>query len=154
MNQEAEKLVNYLKRLPVDAYQKNFPHFFVMFDEAHTLSCQFLNVEWTVFSELRRVIRDVKPRVFVFFLSTAGKIYQFTPPSHMDPSQRVQKGKLSIMRPFTATGLSHYSPDLKKDKERNAEGKQHTDLEAVTSERWQSLQSRALQVLRCPLSSA
>jgi hypothetical protein len=159
MNQEADKLVEHLTRLPVDAHQEDFPGFVVMFDEAHTLSNQIAKVDWTVFSELRRAIREIKPSAtpeikpsaFFFFLSTTGKIYQFTPPSHMDPSQRVQKGQLSIMSPFTATGLSHYSPNLRKDKETNADGKQHTDLEAVTSTRWQSLQSRALQVLPCPI---
>jgi hypothetical protein len=154
MNREAEKLVNYLNRLPVDADQKNFPDFVVMFDEAHTLSYQFLNVQWTVSSVLESVIRDVKPRVFFVFLTTAGRVYKSPPPSRVDPSRRVQTGWLEFMSPFTATGLSHHSPDLKKNKERNTEGKQHTDLEAVTSIRWQSLQSRALQVPTHPVSSA
>jgi hypothetical protein len=149
MNQEATKLVEYLERLPVDDSQASFPVFVVAFDEAHALCQEIPHLEWTVFSCLQRAICDIKPWAFFFFLSTSGKICQSTvanPFNAMSP--------FVIMDPFTATGFDHHAPDLKKIAREKKDGKLQTDLEVVTSLRWQSLQSRAMQVFLSPVSSS
>jgi hypothetical protein len=142
-------LVEWLRGLSGDKSNKNFdsdgyPRLLVMFDEAHSLAVKIPGANWTIFSELRRVIRRVKDGVFFFFLSTAGKTYQFTPPPGDDTSNRVQDGRLKLLEPFTKTGFNRLALCLDKDKEKNVQGKLQTDLEAVTSLRWQAHDSRAL----------
>jgi hypothetical protein len=144
-----DKLIKWLGKLDDGRSDKSsglakHPRFVVMFDEAHSLSATLSGANWTIFSELRRVIRKIEEEVFFFFLSTAGKMYQFTPPPGDDTSDRVADGQLGILTPFTRTGFTWFALRLDKDKEKNNEGRLQTDLEAVTSLRWQAHDSRAL----------
>jgi hypothetical protein len=62
------------------------------FDEAHTLTDNPPNKEWSLFLELRRVLRRIhKLPIFSLFLSTAGRFNLFFP---ADPSNWV--GDLSL----------------------------------------------------------
>lgn len=55
------------------------------------------------FSELRRALHN-HPCYFVF-LSTTGKITQFTPAAQYDISSRLHTGKLSLLPPFCELGF-------------------------------------------------
>jgi len=97
------------------------PLIILAFDEAHTLTqvaptaqvaIQGLIIAQTPFSHLRRVLRSIRDcRIFSLFLSTTGKITQFTSPRELDPSNRVQTGDLSLIPPFTALGWDHMVQD-------------------------------------------
>jgi hypothetical protein len=59
---------------------------------------------FTSLTELRRGLRQLNMlSVFTLFLSTTGSLFQFTPPSHLDKSDRVQAGVLGLLSPFTET---------------------------------------------------
>jgi hypothetical protein len=75
----------------------------LVFDEAHDLSnVTHPNPGFTSLSELRRALRQmIKQPVFTLFLSTTGNLFQFTPPSYLDSSNRVQTGTLDLVSPFT-----------------------------------------------------
>jgi hypothetical protein len=62
------------------------------FDEAHTLTDNPPNqIEWNLFSNLRRVLRQIKHlQIFSLFLSTAGRFNKFSPDIHFDPSDRIR----------------------------------------------------------------
>jgi hypothetical protein len=99
------------------------PLIILAFDEAHTLTqvspeaevaIQGIIVAQTPFSHLRRVLRSLrKYSLFSLFLSTTGKITQFTLPRELDPSNRVQMGDLSLIPPFTALGWDHMVQDYR-----------------------------------------
>jgi hypothetical protein len=58
------------------------------------------------FSQLRRVLRSLRHQpIFALFLSTTGKITQFTSPKESDPSKRVMEGGLRLIPPFCAIGF-------------------------------------------------
>jgi len=62
------------------------------------------------FSHLRRALRSIRQSSFFsLFLSTTGKITQFTSARAVDSSTRVQTGELSLIPPFTALGWDHLS---------------------------------------------
>lgn len=77
------------------------------FDEAHVLVKKFGTANsWSHFSELRRVIRDLREcPVFAVFLTTTGKVYPFTPAPRHDNSGRVQRGHFVLPAPFTELGF-------------------------------------------------
>jgi hypothetical protein len=93
------------------------PLIILAFDEAHTLTqvapeaevaIQGIIIAQTPFSHLRRVLCSIRNHsLFSLFLSTTGKITQFTSPRELDPSNRVQMGDLSLIPPFTALGWDH-----------------------------------------------
>ncbi|KAH9051513.1 hypothetical protein EDB87DRAFT_1541276, partial [Lactarius vividus] len=83
------------------------PDVFVVFDEAHPLTTPFES-EGTQshFVELRRALRvfsDVS--LFTFFLSTTGKISQFSLPHSRDFSHRMNDGELKTPTPFIYLGF-------------------------------------------------
>lgn len=78
--------------------------FVLAFDEAHTLADEGLTGISSVIQHLRRSLRAIGEYVFSVFLSTTGKIAQFTAPSDADPSNRVSSRALSLVPPFTALG--------------------------------------------------
>jgi hypothetical protein len=51
--------------------------------------------------------------MFTFFLSTHGKISQFTPPSRFDTSNRMNAGKLNTPRPFFLMGFDQLMKERK-----------------------------------------
>jgi hypothetical protein len=63
------------------------------FDEADALTDNPPNKEdWNLFSELRRVLRQIKEHpIFSLFLSTAGRFDKFTPEIHSDLSARARE---------------------------------------------------------------
>lgn len=83
------------------------PDVFIVFDEAHPLTMPFdSNEKGSHFVELRRALRVfTEASLFSFFLSTTGKISQFTPPRDRDPSHRMNDGKLKTPRPFIYLGF-------------------------------------------------
>ncbi|KAH9052741.1 hypothetical protein EDB87DRAFT_1691562 [Lactarius vividus] len=83
------------------------PDVFVVFNEAHPLTTPFES-EGTQshFVELHRALRvfsDVS--LFTFFLSTTGKISQFSPPCSRDFSHHMNDGKLKTPTPFIYLGF-------------------------------------------------
>jgi hypothetical protein len=55
---------------------------------------------------LRRALRLIHSLpIFSFFLSTTGKISQFTPFRSVDPSARLSDGELYLIPPYTAVGF-------------------------------------------------
>ncbi|KAH9030051.1 hypothetical protein EDB85DRAFT_1891783 [Lactarius pseudohatsudake] len=83
------------------------PDVFLVFDEAHPLTTPFES-EGTQsnFVELRRALRVLSDvSLFTFFLSTTGKISQFSPPRGRDASHRMNDGELKTPTPFIYLGF-------------------------------------------------
>ena len=95
------------------------PLVILAFDEAHTLTQVASEDEdegvigaRSPFAYLRRALRSIREKnFFSLFLSTTGKITQFTSARAIDPSSRVQTGELSLIPPFTALGWDHLTKD-------------------------------------------
>lgn len=84
------------------------PVIILAFDEAHTLTNRVVNnsATWSNFSTLRRVLRALhRFSLFSLFLSTTGKISQFTSGKHEDVSLRIILGLLILIQPFTDLGF-------------------------------------------------
>lgn len=84
------------------------PKLFLAFDEAHTITVPITShgVHWSIFSSLRRALRRIRfLPIWSIFLSTAGKLYQFTPAPFLDDSNRIVEGRLTILMPFSALGF-------------------------------------------------
>lgn len=87
---------------------KSIPLVILAFDEAHTTTQrqQDAGEEWSVFNELCHALR--RPHslpLFSLFLSTTGKISQFTSAIDEDLSKRVVEGQLVIIQPYTDLGF-------------------------------------------------
>jgi hypothetical protein len=80
----------------------SLPDIFIVFDEAHPLTTPFEDKgTWSHFVQLRRALRVfTEMSLFTFFLSTTGKISQFTPPRDRDASYRMNDGRLKTPHPF------------------------------------------------------
>lgn len=90
------------------------------FDESHVLAIekhQFDTGTFSKFSELRRALRalNVLP-IFSVFLSTSGKIQNFTPRPDEDDSGRVQKSELVLLPPFTELGFDQMASKISDGK--------------------------------------
>lgn len=78
-----------------------FVDVFIAFDEAQTLVESFDGGDESRFVVLRRQLCSLASTpLFVFFLSTTGKITQFCQPRCHDPSNRVKAGILATPRPY------------------------------------------------------
>jgi len=78
------------------------------FDEAHTTTQRHRagGEEWSVFNELRHALRRLHSLpLFSLFLSTTGKISQFTSAIEEDLSKRVVEGTLVVIQPYTDLGF-------------------------------------------------
>jgi hypothetical protein len=87
---------------------KSIPLIILAFDEAHTTTQrqQDAGEEWSVFNELRHALRRLHSLpLFSLFLSTTGKISQFTSAIDEDLSKRVVEGQLVIIQPYTDLGF-------------------------------------------------
>ncbi|KAH9014063.1 hypothetical protein EDB84DRAFT_1277877 [Lactarius hengduanensis] len=84
-----------------------FVDIFIAFDEAHSLTTPFTNEDlWTNFTELRRALRELREYpLWSFFLSTTGKITQFSQPRGLNTSSHINRGKLITPSPFIYLGL-------------------------------------------------
>jgi hypothetical protein len=82
---------------------------FIAFDEAHSLTPPFNDEDpRSNFTELRRALRDMLPvlnPLWTFFLSTTGKITQFSLLRGLDPSSRINRGKLITPSPYIHLGF-------------------------------------------------
>ncbi len=78
------------------------PLILLSFDESHILTDIPKYSSWTVFSELRRVLREIVDHpIFSLFLSTAGSFHQFSPEIRSDPSGRITNHKLTPLHPIS-----------------------------------------------------
>ncbi|KZV65247.1 hypothetical protein PENSPDRAFT_614293 [Peniophora sp. CONT] len=94
------------------------PFIILAFDEAHTLTQSGSDSDGVTgasspFTHLRRALRTVGSGVFAVFLSTTGKITQFTSPRELDPSNRVSSGAYNLVPPFTALGWDQLAKPLR-----------------------------------------
>ena len=85
-----------------------FLEVFIVFDELHALTKTFKpTTTRNDLAELRQALRTLlKETLFTFFLSTTGKISQFTPPHDYDPDNRIYKFPLTIPTPFIWLGFN------------------------------------------------
>jgi hypothetical protein len=109
--------------------QKEYPPAIILsFDEAHSLTAikkHEVDGSWSNFSELRRALRAIQLYpCFSVFLSTTGKVHQFTPDASNDPSNRLQEGVLQSITPFCELGFDQLAEKVRIGK---------TTLEAVSS---------------------
>ena len=90
-----------------DVSSTDGPLFILAFDEAHTLTKrQGAKKEWSYFYELRHALRALNASpCFSLFMSTTGKLGQFTAASEEDPSRRIFRGELILIQPFTVLGF-------------------------------------------------
>jgi hypothetical protein len=66
------------------------PLVILSFDESHILTDIPKRSSWTLFSELRRVLREIIDHpIFSLFLSTAGRFHLFSPEIRSDHSNRI-----------------------------------------------------------------
>ena len=93
------------------------PMVILALDEAHSLTDVVDPQEsWTAFSELRRALRSLNEyRLFSLFLSTTGKMSQFTSAKKDDSSTRVQLGELILIMPFTDLGFDQLASKIASD---------------------------------------
>ena len=92
--------------------EDGYPLVILAFDEAHTLTDREGDREdaWSNFNELRYVLRALhRFPLFSLFLSTTGKISQFTSAEDEDVSRRVTRGQLALIQPFTDLGFDTFA---------------------------------------------
>ncbi len=87
-------------------------------DEAHTMTKLLPGADgsppWSAFSELRRALRALHDHgIFSLFLSTTGKVSQFSWAKEDDPSTRVRTGELDLIMPFTDLGFDQFADKSK-----------------------------------------
>jgi hypothetical protein len=96
------------------------PVIILSFDEAHTLIDSKNMVDsfqpWSAFSQLRRALRTLNEfRLFSLFLSTTGKMTQFSSAKGEDSSTSVQIGQLYLIMPFTDLGFDQLAAKTSVD---------------------------------------
>ncbi|RDX39464.1 hypothetical protein OH76DRAFT_1297907, partial [Lentinus brumalis] len=81
----------------------------VSFDEAQMLDevdTKTTDITWTLFAEVRRCLRIIRELpIFALFLSTVGKLEQFSPPPQLDSSARIVQTVLRPFEPIVVTPL-------------------------------------------------
>ncbi|KAI0257999.1 hypothetical protein BC834DRAFT_1046315 [Gloeopeniophorella convolvens] len=87
------------------------PFLILSFDESHRLTESDKQDSWSVFSELRRALRQAADvPIFSLFLATGGKFRRFSPTLPSDPSSRISRKKYSVLPPITETGFDVLMP--------------------------------------------
>ncbi|TDL28282.1 hypothetical protein BD410DRAFT_799567 [Rickenella mellea] len=72
-------------------------------------------LDWSMFGELRRVLRRLRDRSFyAVFLSTTGSIRQFRPNVRDDTSRRLYTGQLLLRNPYVQTGFDQLAIPVKE----------------------------------------
>jgi hypothetical protein len=72
------------------------------FDEAHILTDNPPKKDWNLFSELRRILRQISDdAIFSVFLSTAGRFHLFLPEIRSDHSDRIRDASERPLDPIT-----------------------------------------------------
>ncbi|KIM81083.1 hypothetical protein PILCRDRAFT_9111 [Piloderma croceum F 1598] len=107
---QAERLTQALLKYALGATMQ--PLILLSFEESHTLTVAVENTtdeekpKPTYFMCLRQDLRAlIKHSVFSFFLSTTGKVFQFTLTPQKDPSSRGQEGCLLPIPPYSDIGF-------------------------------------------------
>jgi hypothetical protein len=98
----ADTITKFLKQfLNIDPADER-PVLVLSIDEAHFLTSDPHRHGWTAFTAFRRVLHRIRNEglVFTLFLSTAGKIGEYSPPQRLDKSARVNKGTYHSLPPF------------------------------------------------------
>ena len=86
------------------------------FDEAHTLTDNPPEKPWNLFSELRRILRQISMHpISSLFLSTAGRFNLFSPVTRSDPSNRVRDAILLTLDPITEISFDDLAPNSPPD---------------------------------------
>lgn len=79
-----------------------WPLVILSFDESHILTDNPKDGSWTLFSELRRTLREIMDLpIFSLFLSTAGSFHLFSPEIKSDYSSRVTNAALTPLDPIS-----------------------------------------------------
>ncbi len=81
-----------------------WPSVVLSFDEPHALTDGAKEGEWSLFSELRRVLQRLDSdgnSIFSLFLSTAGNVRFLSPDVKTDPSSRIVNERLRPFHPIT-----------------------------------------------------
>jgi hypothetical protein len=86
------------------------------FDESQILTDNPKDQDWTLFSELRRSLREIVDLpIFSLYLSTAGSFHLFSPDIKSDPSSRVTKAALSPLDPISEISFDDLAFPLQPD---------------------------------------
>jgi hypothetical protein len=104
VNEAGEKLCRFIdsERVLNLASGSRRPLVILSFDESHTLIDIPKRSSWTLFSELRRVLREIVDYpIFSLLLSTAGRFHQFSPEIRSDPSGRITNHELTPLHPIS-----------------------------------------------------
>ena len=93
---------------PKESRRRSLTTAFQLLFSPHTTTQrhQAAGEEWSVFNELRHALRRLHGLpLFSLFLSTTGKISQFTSAIEEDLSKRVVEGTLIVIQPYTDLGF-------------------------------------------------
>jgi hypothetical protein len=112
-NSALKRLSEYLESLRPKGERKNEAPFIVLaFDEAHIIAERkgADGGQWSVFHQVRQLLRSFRDLpIFSLFLSTTGKISQFTSAAEDDLSKRIIKGDLVAGQPLTDLGFDPFA---------------------------------------------
>jgi hypothetical protein len=99
--------------------ERDGPLLTLSWDEAHVLTDHVFDpsrkpARWTQLDEFRLALRDCDQtgRLFSLFLSTNGKIDQFSPDSRDDPSQRLVDNQVGLSPPFINLDFDQFADEL------------------------------------------
>ena len=104
----ASSLASFLASRQTHGHQE--PILILAFDEAHVLNEEITVGSVSPLIGLRKALRIIRTQpIFTVFLSTTGKIRDFTPPPSEDPSGRLSGGDLKLFPPFTELGFDQFA---------------------------------------------
>lgn len=82
----------------------------IAFDESHTLATLRGKYLWTMFSEIRSILRIIRDHpIFSIFLSTAGKFQLLSPEPSIEPSARLSRQLLALLPPLVECPLDLFA---------------------------------------------
>ncbi|EDR02266.1 uncharacterized protein LACBIDRAFT_295447 [Laccaria bicolor S238N-H82] len=121
-------LCDFLKKLYIRPDGENadeVPLIILAFDEAHTIAERKGSEneeQWSVIYQVRQLLRSFRTlSVFSLFLSTTGKISEFTPAAEYDLSKRIIKGDLIPGQPLTDLGFDPFAHKISLNGDWNLE---------------------------------
>jgi hypothetical protein len=104
VNETGERLSKFIDPQGILDLDKGsrWPLVILAFDESHILTDNPKDRSWTLFSELRRTLREIVDwPIFSLFLSTAGSFHLFSPEIKSDHSSRVTNAVLLPLDPIS-----------------------------------------------------
>ncbi len=112
------------------------PLIILSFDECHVLGERMWDKNWTIFSELRRTLRELHHEpIFSLFLSTASDFHVINPGISADPSFFITDDNFQTLPPITETCFDVLAYTTKEGV---------TTLDEVAHDRWMSHLGRPL----------